>query len=92
MITISLFAAAGFVVLSAGSLYLSSPHQRVDWLNSSPVALRLISLAGLIVALALLMQYFSAASAVFVLVTGFMLLCSILPIGIAYWRHNAGGE
>lgn len=92
MIIVSLLAAAVFIFLAAASLYVSSPHQKVGWRYGSPAVLRLASVAALVISLVLLMQFFSAPSAVFVMLTAFMLLCSIVPIGIAYWRRSAGSD
>ncbi|WP_250458663.1 hypothetical protein [Microbulbifer litoralis] len=97
MIVFLLVSAAGLMALGALALYLASPNQR---LLSRPLPRRPLAAAGgamLAVSLYLLLQYSGAAAAVFILVTGAMLVWTVLPMAIAYWRHgrnpaNAGNK
>ena len=86
--TFILLAAAFLMVSGAGLLYLASPNQK---LVGRTVPCRLFSIVGLmslVTALPLLLKYSGSGTSVFILITGVMLLWTILPMAIAYFRHK----
>ncbi|MCW8125549.1 hypothetical protein [Microbulbifer halophilus] len=83
-----LFSAGFLIALGSLALYLASPNQR---LLSRPFPRRPLAIGGsvaLVAALSLQLQYSGAAAAVFIVVTGAMLIWTLLPMAIAYWRHR----
>ncbi|TXS94033.1 hypothetical protein FV139_10500 [Parahaliea maris] len=76
------------LTLAALCLYLASPHQK---LVQRPLPGRALALTGIalgVSTLALLNSYFGPAIAVFILVTGLMLLWSLPPLAIAWLHHK----
>ena len=82
-------AIAGFTIAGAALLlYLASPHQKIfarDLPRKSLVGAGIVLLG---VSLVLLMRRFGNATAVFNLLTLLMLLWTLLPLAVAYWRNS----
>ena len=78
--------AGGAIILSALMLYLASRHQK---LLSKALPRKTLGTAGSVLALAslvLLRQVSGPAVSVFILMTGLMLLWTLVPLAIAYNR------
>lgn len=82
----SIHLALALAVLGAFLLYAGSPNQRLSARGRRPLLLAL-GAAGLLMALPLLLGWFGPATAVFVWMTVAMLVWSIVPLGVAWWRR-----
>lgn len=88
MTLISIPVAGTLILLGALVLYLASPHEA---LLATPVRRKApISLAvlGLLAAQAVLVRHFGTATSAFVLMTALMLLWTVPPVVIAWFRHR----
>lgn len=89
---IAAWSAALTLVAGALCLYGAAPHQA---LIAGPVPRRMLRGAGgvlLAVALALLLTLQGPATAVFTWATGAMLVWSVAPVAIRWWRFRAQAE
>ncbi|MFT4056471.1 MAG: hypothetical protein QM681_18360 [Novosphingobium sp.] len=79
-------------VLAAIALYLAAPHQRWGALPVAPAALGWGGAAMLVVGLVLLLGWAGPATALFIAATLLMTTWSIVPVAIAWARHERGGD
>lgn len=87
-----LYAAVVLIAISATLFYLGSANQR---LLSRALSAKLSAGAGTAcgaVALVLLLGYSGPATAVYILLTGLMLLWTVVPLTIAYLRHRGEAD
>lgn len=92
MILLSAVLAVASLAGGAACLYLATPHQRLLARPLAPRVGRLVGLAGLAAALAILLGVMGPATAVFTWATGLMALWTIAPVAIGWRRHRKEGR
>ncbi|MBK6707926.1 MAG: hypothetical protein IPG54_10795 [Sphingomonadales bacterium] len=79
-------AGAALALVSAFLFYLASPNRKIAMAHAKAALLKSVAWAGLGVSLVLLLLHYGPATAVFVAMTLAMLVLSIAPIAIAWWK------
>lgn len=83
----SAWAITGVLLTALGAalLYAGAPHQQVTRTGRRPAWL-ICGAAALLAGLPALLVFFGPATAVFVWLTMAMLVWSVLPLAVAWWR------
>lgn len=84
--------AAALLLTMAGAFlfYAGSRNQRLFAASRAGGPMRLAGGAALLAALAILWTWFGPATAVFAWMTLAMLVWSVLPLAVAWWRRPRG--
>ncbi|RXR30827.1 hypothetical protein [Sphingobium fluviale] len=79
-------AGGVLTLLSALLFYFASPNRKLFTAKNRPLIFKVAGSTGLVIGLVLLLQHYGPATAVFVSVTLAMLVLSIAPLAIAWWK------
>lgn len=85
-------SAYAVLTVAALALYLASPHQKLVQSPLPRCALAWTGVALLVVALAVLASIAGSATAVYIHLTILMLLWSVPPLALAWWRAQGEEE
>lgn len=85
---IAAWCAAFAIIGGALGLYVGTPHQALIAGGGARRSGRIAGIVLLAVALALLMTVQGPATAVFTWMTGAMLVWSIVPVAVRWWRFR----
>ncbi|TDW65404.1 hypothetical protein EDF57_103588 [Novosphingobium sp. PhB55] len=89
-----ILALAGglFAVLASMLLYLASANQRWGDLPFPPRLAGWSGLAFMVTATVMMLRWAGAATAIFIVATLAMTVWSVVPLAIAWWRHEPEGR
>jgi hypothetical protein len=83
-----ILAGSGMAALSAMLFHLVSPHQQMGALPLPRSVLALLGGVSLAVGIAMIAAWSGWAVAMFTPLTVLMVVWSILPLAIGWWRHR----